>query len=60
MRRAKRRTIVLGDLITVAFDEAAQLTGDVKRRALLASEAVSRVLCETGHAQTARRLARAT
>ena len=59
MRRAKR-TIALGDLIASAFDEAAALTDDAKRHARVASEVVAWLLCQTGNARTARRLARAT
>jgi hypothetical protein len=59
MRRAQR-TIALGDLIAAAFDEATAVAGDAKRHARVATEVVAWLLCQTGNARTARRLARAT
>lgn len=44
MERTTKNTVRLGDIIVVAFDEAMRMTSDPRRAAMLAAEAVDRML----------------
>ena len=57
-KRSKTNTIAqLGDLVTVAFEEASRLTSDPRRAATLAADAVRRVLLLRGDTHLMRLLA---